>query len=98
MNSKPYISIKSFCTAHEVEESFVQILHEYEVLVIEKRNKEQVVPLEALPTLEKMVRLNKELDINPEGLQAIHVLLKQIRELQEEVNLLKRKMNLYTDE
>ena len=98
MNSKPYISIKSFCTAHEVEESFVQILHEYEVLVIEKRNKEQVVPLEALPTLEKMVRLNKELDINPEGLQAIHVLLKQIQELQEEVNLLKRKMNLYTDE
>lgn len=98
MSSKSYISIKSFCTAHEVEESFVQILHEYEVLAIEERNKEQVVPVEALPTLEKMVRLNKELDINPEGLQAVHLLLKQIQQLQEEVDILKRKMNLFQDE
>ena len=98
MNSKTYISIKSFCTAHEVEESFVRILHDYEVLVIEEQNKEQVVPVEALPTLEKMVRLNKELNINPEGLQAIHLLLQQIQTLQEEVDLLRRKMNLFGDE
>jgi hypothetical protein len=98
MNSKSYISIKSFCIAHDVEESFVQILHEYEVLAIEEHNKEQVVSLEAMPTLEKMVRLNKELDINPEGLQAVHLLLKQIQQLQEEVDTLKRKMDVFRND
>jgi len=98
MNSKTFISIKTFCTAHQVEESFVRILHEYDVLAIQEQDKEQVVPVEELPTLEKMVRLNKELDINPEGLQAIHRLLQQIQGLQEEVDILKRKLDLFGDE
>ncbi|WP_409557715.1 chaperone modulator CbpM [Allomuricauda sp. SCSIO 64092] len=43
-----------------------------------------------------MVRLHKELDINPEGLHAIHQLLKQIHTLEQEVELLQRKLrNLY---
>jgi len=98
MNSKTFISIKTFCTAHQVEESFVRILHEYDVLAIQEQDKEQVVPVEELPTLEKMVRLNKELDINPEGLQAIHRLLQQIQGLQEEVDILKRKLDLFGNE
>jgi hypothetical protein len=98
MNSKTFISIKTFCTAHQVEESFVRILHEYDVLAIQEQDKQQVVPVEELPTLEKMVRLNKELDINPEGLQAIHRLLQQIQGLQEEVDSLKRKLDLLGDE
>jgi len=98
MNSKTYISIKTFCAAHQVDESFVHILHEYEVLALTEKDKKQVVPVESLPILEKMVRLNKELHINPEGLQVIHQLLHQVQGLQEEVGLLKRKLDVYRDE
>lgn len=92
MNSDMYISIKTFCKINRVDESFVQVLNEYDILTIEKQNKEAVVALEALPILEKMVRLHKELDINPEGLHAIHQLLKQIYTLEQEVELLQRKL------
>lgn len=49
--------------------------------------------VEELPVLEKMVRLHNELDINPEGIQAIHHLLGQVESLQEEVAALKRKLD-----
>ncbi len=95
MDSETHISIKTFCTIHKVDESFVQVLHEYEILAIEEQNKEPVLRVEALPVLEKMVRLNKELDINPEGLQAINQLLQQVQMLKQEVNTLQRKLKIY---
>lgn len=45
------------------------------------------------PYWKKMVRLHNELDINPEGIQAIHHLLGQVESLQEEVAALKRKLD-----
>ena len=49
--------------------------------------------MEDLPLLEKMVRLHNELDINPEGIQAIYHLLGQVESLQQEVAALKRRLN-----
>nr|WP_297789547.1 chaperone modulator CbpM [uncultured Allomuricauda sp.] len=92
MKKENYISIKTFCERHGVGESFVYSMYEYEILQVEPDEAEDMLHVEDLPILEKMVRLHNELDINPEGIQAIHHLLGQVESLQQEVASLKKKL------
>lgn len=93
MKEEHYISIKTFCERHGVGESFVYSMYEYEILQVEQNQDEGKLHVEDLPLLEKMVRLHNELDINPEGIQAIHHLLGQVESLQQEVASLKKKLD-----
>ncbi len=88
-----YIRIKEFCKSHEIEESFVYCLQEFEVIRIQIRNDEALFDEAELPGLEKLLRLHRELDINPEGLHAVNHLLSKLEQLQEEVRMLKVKIN-----
>ncbi|NNL08745.1 MAG: MerR family transcriptional regulator [Croceitalea sp.] len=97
MQSKKYISIKQFCEKHDIEESFVLVLQEYELLQLQFKKQEAMVHYEELPLLEKMVRLHQELHINPEGLQVVNQLLQQVDQLQQEVTLLRQKLDLFDD-
>lgn len=92
MNSDKFISIKTFCKIHGVAESFVYELGEFDVLKLHIKDKEAQLSVEELVVLERMVRLNKELDINTEGLHAVHHLLQKLSKLQEELFVLKRKL------
>ena len=92
MKEEQYISVKTFCERHGVGESFVYSMYEYEILQVEY-SKDEGIHIEDLPLLEKMVRLHNELDINPEGLQAIYHLLGQVESLQREVASLKKKLD-----
>lgn len=93
MKKENYISIKTFCERHGVGESFVYSMYEYEILQVEQEEDDGMLHIEDLPILEKMVRLHNELDINPEGLQAIYHLLGQVKSLQQEVASLKKKLD-----
>ena len=46
---------------------------------------------------EKVVRLYSELNINPEGIDAIVNLLQRIKELDSEIQYLKNRLNLYEE-
>ena len=93
MKQSTYIYIEEFCTHYNIDVSLVYQLVEFEVLAIEKTDEKEVISIAELPKLEKMVRLHQELEINPQGLQAIHHLLEQITHLQEEVLSLRRRLN-----
>lgn len=95
MKPKRYISIKTFCKHHRVEESFVHYMHEYELVHIEFEQGEPFLHSDELPVLEKMVRLHQELNINPEGLQAVYQLLQHVEALQQEVGRLRRKLHRF---
>ncbi len=97
MGARKYIRIKEFCNSHEIEESFVYELQEFEVIKLEFRDREPILQLTELPRLEKMLRLHRELQINPEGLQAVDHLLKKVRDLQEEVKHLRNKLTRFED-
>jgi hypothetical protein len=47
--------------------------------------------------LEQIVRLYQELNINPEGIDAINVLLKHIENMQNEITDLRNKLNFYEE-
>jgi len=93
MKEEHYISIKTFCERYGVGESFIYSMHEYEILKVEYDDDDGKLHLEDLPLLEKMVRLHNDLDINPQGIQAIYHLLGQVESLQEEVASLKKKLD-----
>jgi hypothetical protein len=95
MKQENYISVKTFCQHHGVKESFVYSMYEFELLQIDDSKEEALLSTDELPILEKMVRLHKELDINPEGVQAVYHLLQQVEGLQEEVTALKRKLDRF---
>ncbi|MEO9892327.1 chaperone modulator CbpM [Aurantibacter sp.] len=95
MDTREYIRITEFCTKYGIEESLVLVLQEYEVVRLELVNNEQCLHEQELPHLEKMLRLHQELEINPEGLQAIDHLLKRINGLQKEVSSLRKVLNRF---
>ncbi len=88
-----YIRIKEFCKGHEIAESFIYDLQEFHLIRIQFKDEEPSFDEEALPGLEKLLRLHRELDINPEGLHAVNHLLLKLQQSQEEVRLLKVKIN-----
>lgn len=92
MKKTTYIRIQECCDHYNIELSFVRQLQEYEIVRIETADAEMMIHEEELPKLEKMIRLHRELDINPQGLQAIHLLLSKVNDLQEEVSVLRRKL------
>ena len=97
MGTTKYIRIREFCQNHEIEESFVLTLREYEVIQIEQKNNEPFIHIKELPKLEKMLRLHQELEINPQGLQAISHLLEKVSGLQDEVFALRRKLKRFAE-
>ncbi|WP_394973025.1 chaperone modulator CbpM [uncultured Croceitalea sp.] len=97
MKKATHIRIQEFCAHYNIEPSFVQQLQEYEIVEIETTDNEMIVHENEILKLEKMVRLHHELEINLEGLQAIHHLLEKVNMLQEEITTLRRKLHRFED-
>ena len=95
MKTKDLISIQNFCTHYKVPESFIDSLYQFELIEIVTDDTNRCVSITQIKTIEKLMRLHYDLDINLEGMQAISSLLKQVETLQEQVNYLKNKLELY---
>jgi hypothetical protein len=95
METNELIDIKTICEAHEIEVSFVSALISLSLIEVVQAGPEVFLPQEQLPELERLARLHKELNINPEGLDAVLHLLTKIRVMQQEMDMLKRRLRLY---
>ena len=89
------VSASEFCTSHNVEISFLYSLSESGLLEITNVEETVFINQEQLPELEKLVRLHYDMDINLEGIEAIHHLLQQMKTMQDEMSVLKKKLGLY---
>lgn len=95
METTDMIVLDEFCTSHEVEVSFVRSLEEHGLIETIIINKTLCIQGNELPKLEQIVRLHQELNINPEGIDAIHILLKRIEDMQNEIIELRNKLDFY---
>jgi hypothetical protein len=95
METTNLISIQHFCTHYKVPLKFINSLNEYELIEIIDIKKETYFKITQLNEVEKMMRLHYDLDINFEGIDAIYNLLKQVEALQNEIVLLKNRLNFY---
>lgn len=91
------IVVSEFCISHQLEVSFIKVLEEHGLVEIIAEDQELFIPSDELPRLERMVRLHQELNINPEGLDAVSHLLRRIDALQKSITELTNKLNFYED-
>jgi len=95
MQTENLISINEFCINHNIEISFIRSLHQTGLIEITTIEEKFFIDTGQLQQLEKFIRLYYELDINLEGIETIHHLLKRINSLQDEIVALKNKLRLY---
>jgi len=97
MESEDMIVLDEFCTSHQVEVSFVRTLEEHGLIETIIVNETLYIQENELPKLEQILRLHQELNINSEGVDAIINLLKRIENMQNEITVLRNKLNFYEE-
>ncbi|AVR44980.1 MerR family transcriptional regulator [Christiangramia fulva] len=95
MRKDNLIPAKEICIRYKVERQFVSTLFESGIIEIVKIEETEYIPDEQLGEFERMIRLSRDLEINMEGLEAIHHLLRQIEKLQKDNRRLRNRLGLY---
>ena len=93
MNSQDLIPIDIFCQHHDIEVTFITALKEYGLIEIIVLKKKEYFFLEQLATIEKIIRLHQDLEINLEGIDVIMNLLKQIDDYNNQIQLSQNKLD-----
>lgn len=95
MTQEKYIMVSHFCKQTHIEDSFVKNLHEYGLVTFEVIENDFFIDEKDISEIERMFRLHNDLNINLEGLDALQQMLKRMRKLEKEMNLLKKRLRLY---
>ena len=70
-------------------------LHEYGLVAFEEKENQLFMDEKDISEIEKMFRLHNDLGINFEGLDALNQLLKRMRKMEREMDLLQKRLRLY---
>ena len=97
MQTGDMIVLDEFCASHQLEISFIRSLEEHGLIETIIVNETLCVPGQELSKLEQIVRLHQELNINPEGIDAINILLKRVENMQNEISELRNRLNFYEE-
>jgi chaperone modulatory protein CbpM len=92
------IVLNEFCSSHQVEISFIQSLEEHGLIETVIVDQSICIYANELPKLERIVRLHRELNINPEGIDVINELLKKMEDMQHKITNLKNRLDFYMEE
>jgi hypothetical protein len=95
MADEHLIPVQEFITHYKIELSFIDSLNESGLIEIISVKQSQYIPKEQIGELEKLIRLHDDLEINAEGIAAIAHLLNRLDTLNEEMRLLKNKLQRY---
>jgi hypothetical protein len=95
MKTEELIIVNVFCQECQIESSLIWELEEFGL--IETIRQEEVVYLDKnqIVTIEKIIRLHTDLNINKEGIEVILDLLEKVNQLNADVKHLKDRLNLY---
>jgi chaperone modulatory protein CbpM len=97
METDELISAEKFCISYNVNLSFVESLLETGLVETVTIQETKYFHVPQLRDIERMIRLHDELDINTEGIEAIHMLLGRIGEMKQEINMLRNRLRFYED-
>jgi len=98
MTEEKLIPIKKLCTHYQVEMSLFSDLDEFGLVEIQSIENSLYIHEDKISVVEKIIRIQQDLNINLEGVDAVMNLLDKINDLQTELNSLKNRLRLYEDE
>ena len=93
MQNENLIPVEICRTQYNIEMSFIQSLEQYGFIHLISVEQKQFIESDELQTLEKLIRMHYELDINMEGIEAINFLLDRVQNMQSEIAYLKSKLS-----
>ncbi len=91
------IHISDFYKSHEIEQSFMIQLQEYDLIELRVVDSDTFIALEEMPKVEKMIRLHQDLSINIEGIEAIYHLLERNKKKQQKIRVLHQKLRIHEE-
>ena len=94
METNSLIRIEQVCKHCQIDVSFIQSLHELGHITLIVNQDDFYISEAQLKSLESLIHFHTELHINLEGIDAIVHLLKKIEDLQNELALVKSKLDL----
>lgn len=97
METKNLISIQQFCAQCEIPVTFINALHEYELIEIIVTENKNYLKEAQIDRIEKMIRLHYDLEINLEGIHVIDNLLDRLENLQSQITTLNNRLKFYED-
>ncbi|MGV7106136.1 chaperone modulator CbpM [Flavobacterium sp. U410] len=95
MEIQELIIVETFCETHQVEMSWIQDLEEFGLIEITIQDNTKYISENQLYKIEKILRLQNDLNINNEGIEVVLSLLEKIESLDQEVRYLKNRLDLY---
>ena len=97
METDQLIAADKFCTYYNVEYTFVESLEEIGLLETVFVQETQFIHIPELHKIERMLRLHDDLEINAEGIGAVHTLLDQMEQMKREIINLKNRLRFYEE-
>lgn len=94
METANLVLIEHFCSNCGIDFSFIKSLNDTGIIEIIAIDNKKYISNEQLKDVERAIHFHYELNINIEGIDVIHNLLNQIRDLQEELRITKNKLDL----
>lgn len=80
---------------YEVEESFIESLQDIGLIHVVDQEEERFIEYDDLSDLEQFIRWHYEMDINVEGIDALHHMLERMRSLHSEIAQLRHELQFY---
>lgn len=80
---------------YEVEETFIESLQEVGLIRVADQDDDRFIEYDDLSHLEQFIRWYYDMDINIEGIEALHYMLERVRSLQSEIDRLRNELQFY---
>ncbi len=93
--SRNKITYRECLQIYQVEEAFLNQLESSGLIEIVIEEDDRYIEYDYLQEIEQFVRWHYELEINMEGIEALHHMLQQMQQLQEDVEKLRGELNFY---
>ncbi|WP_299002328.1 chaperone modulator CbpM [uncultured Tenacibaculum sp.] len=95
MSNKELISIQKVIVHHNLDEQFIESIESFQLIEFVVKDTDKYVYVEQLPTLEKIIRLYYDLEVNMQGIDVINNMLDRMDMMRKTIQQLENKLKLY---
>lgn len=95
MTQDKYILVRHYCEKTRIADNFIGQLHEFGIIRCREIEAELYITDDDIPEIERFDRLHRDLGINLEGIDALNNMMRRMRNMENEMKMLKKRLRLY---
>lgn len=95
MTQDKYILVRHYCEKTRIADNFIGQLHEFGIIRCREIEAELYITDDDIPEIERFDRLHRDLGINLEGIDALNNMMRRMRNMENEMEMLKKRLRLY---